>query len=75
VASFVLNKNGQDFVYVWGGNKKTEDPYCWGFNPRENVWKSVNDLAGEYGFTVGERGYAMQFTASKYMAGVAKFVE
>jgi len=37
VASFVLNKNGQDFVYVWGGNKEPEDPYCWGFNPRENV--------------------------------------
>jgi len=37
--------------------------------------KSVNGLVGEYGFTVGECGYAMQFTASKFVANVAKFVE
>ena len=32
----------------------------WGYNPSENVWKSVDyPVGGDYGFTVGGQGYAM----------------
>ena len=52
-ASFVINKDGEDFVYLWGNER-------WGYNPRENVWKKVKyPIGGEYGFTIGGRGFSM----------------
>lgn len=51
IVSFVLDKDGQDFVYVSGG---------WGYNPQKNIWKKVDcSMFGEYGFTMGGRGYFM----------------
>ena len=58
--SFVLNKDGQDYVYVFGGLKSNDKILGWGYNPSENVWKSVDyPVGGDYGFTVGGQGYAM----------------
>lgn len=51
IVSFVLNKDGRDFVYVNGG---------WGYDPQKNIWKKVDyPIFGEYGFTMGGRGYSM----------------
>lgn len=53
LGSFVINKNGEDFVYLWGDG-------CWGYNPLKNLWKKVDyPLYGEYGFTIGGRGFSM----------------
>lgn len=60
--SFVINKDGEDFVYVGMGNIPDVNLSSkgWGYNPRENVWKIVDSLAvGLYGFSVEGNGYIM----------------
>lgn len=32
----------------------------WGYDPQKNIWKKVDyPIFGEYGFTMGGRGYSM----------------
>lgn len=61
VKSFVLNKGGHDYVYIFGGLTSPSDKTLgWGYNPSKNIWKSVDyPVGGDYGFTIGEYGYAM----------------
>ena len=60
VKSFVLNKDKHDYVYVFGGLISSNKVLGWGYNPSENVWKSVDyPVGGDYGFTIGGQGYAM----------------
>lgn len=64
VVSFVLNRNGQDFVYCFGGDVKEEtagESYCWGFAPVTNTWKNLGITQGtEYAFSVNNRGYLLK---------------
>ncbi len=64
VVSFVLNKNGQDFVYCFGGDfnrDSLDDSYCWGFNSTTNEWKNIGLVQGrEYAFSMNNRGYLLK---------------
>ena len=64
VVSFVLNKNGSDFVYCFGGDfnrDSLDDSYCWGFNSTTNEWKNIGLVQGrEYAFSMNNRGYLLK---------------
>lgn len=68
-SSFVLNKNGEDFVYTSGS---------WGYNPQKNIWKKLDNpvVFGDYMFTMGGRGYAMSVDEEgRFFAKIFEVVE
>ena len=63
VKSFVLTKDGEEFVYVFG------DSGSWGYAPRENVWKSLGDSMGGYlGFAAENKGFLVSIERGNFKA-------
>ena len=74
-ASFVMTKNGQDFLYIWGGDVRLGSQTLWGYNPRKNVWKYMMNMEAEYGFSAGGCGYAMYFTMERFEANIFHVIQ
>ena len=63
VKSFVLTKDGEEFVYVFGDNGS------WGYAPRENIWKSLGDSMGGYlGFAAENKGFLVSTVKESFEA-------
>lgn len=63
VKSFVLTKDGEEFVYVFGDNGS------WGYAPRENIWKSLGDSMGGYlGFAAENKGFLVNTVKERFEA-------